>query len=295
VARERNGWNNYHIQYSQYKGEIDEDKEGFTVVECMDGECARPDYEQIFTDISEGHMAESISVSEKGIVVVGFPGYEDITPSTIPSSPPSLSSIPSLSPMDPPVDRLLAERLLDADDIFGIVKVYTLAGLHNAWNFTHDFNGGSIKDKDASFGKSVAISRDGLTIAIGNPGHNNAEGQVQVHTFDGENWTEDAVQILPPNANAGKFGEKIGLSHDGSHLVIAAALPNESSLNIAYVYRKSGLTWEKIPDDVGGDKNENGVFEDSFDNGVFVDSENLIVHARGSDDGDNIPMKSYQV
>lgn len=114
------------------------------------------------------------------------------------------------------------------------------------------------------FGRAVAASADGSTIAVGAPraqveGRGTA-GKVYVFTSDGENWVEQAIIQVPNAAAQSGLGSALALSDDGNTLVIGA--PGEdggasgitqtppadagtlSNSGAAYVYRRSGTTWQ---------------------------------------------------
>lgn len=110
------------------------------------------------------------------------------------------------------------------------------------------------------FGKALALSADGSTLAIGAdgedsshtgtfsvmPAHNtgNTEsGAAYVYTRSGSSWSQ---QAFIKAANAGTFdlfGFSVALSGDGSTLAVGAYLEGSTDSGAAYVFTRSGSTW----------------------------------------------------
>ncbi|HTL35184.1 MAG TPA: hypothetical protein VL326_18780 [Kofleriaceae bacterium] len=127
----------------------------------------------------------------------------------------------------------------------------------------------SNADPGDEFGESLAMSRDGTTIAVGAPleasgtraingdGANNSApdaGAVYVFRRSGDSWTQEAY-IKASNADpADQFGWSVALSGDGNLLVVGARGEDSIALSqptnnaatdagAAYVYARSGSTW----------------------------------------------------
>lgn len=121
----------------------------------------------------------------------------------------------------------------------GAVYVFTGAGA--SWSEVAYLKSTNIGQNDG-FGSSVALSSDGLKLAVGapdedsaatglngNPGDDSAPAAGAAYLFApaGGTWAQ-AVYVKPPNTNAGDFfGEALGLSADGATLVVGA--PGEAS------------------------------------------------------------------
>ncbi|HKQ83092.1 MAG TPA: FG-GAP repeat protein [Steroidobacteraceae bacterium] len=100
----------------------------------------------------------------------------------------------------------------------------------------------SVASVGDAFGASVAISADGTTLAIGDPGESGGStgingdvtnqsafqsGAAFVYVYDGIAWSRQAY-IKASNTGAGDgFGGGVALSDDGNRLVVSA--PNEDS------------------------------------------------------------------
>jgi trimeric autotransporter adhesin len=114
------------------------------------------------------------------------------------------------------------------------------------------------------FGAQVALSNDGLTLAVGVPRDDSAEGglegignqaapdagAVYVFTFVDGSWELQA--FLKPGSidSADQFGASIGLSATGDTLLVGApgddgAFNETSSAGAAYVFRRHGTQWSQ--------------------------------------------------
>ena len=127
---------------------------------------------------------------------------------------------------------------------------------------------------DDSFGRSVALSADGNTLAVGatredssatgingDQADNSApvSGAVYVFTRSGSLWEQQAY-IKASNTNAfDRFGESVSLSADGNTLAVGAVSKDSSATGIngdqtddsvfssgaVYVFTRSGSVWEQ--------------------------------------------------
>ncbi|WP_445908786.1 FG-GAP repeat protein [Yeosuana sp.] len=125
---------------------------------------------------------------------------------------------------------------------------------------------------DDNFGKSVSISADGNTLAIGvsnedsssvgingNQTDNSAANSGAVYIFirSGATWVQQAYIKSGSNSAGDLFGDSVGLSSDGNTLAVGA--PDEdggttgingdqtsntvSNAGAAYIFSRSGTTW----------------------------------------------------
>lgn len=155
-----------------------------------------------------------------------------------------------------------AGNLGDAPDKTGSAYVFTRDGFD--WE-----ERARLRAADANlvvandFGRAVAASANGGTIAVGAPSAqvagSGAAGKVYVFTGDGEDWTEQAMLQAPNAAAQSLYGRALALSDDGSTLVVGApqedggtsgtapAPPADggtlSNSGAVYVYRRSGSAW----------------------------------------------------
>jgi Flp pilus assembly pilin Flp len=106
-------------------------------------------------------------------------------------------------------------------------------------------------------GRSVAISSDGTTVAIGAPynsGGGSYAGQVRVYKNIAGTWTKIAADI-DGEAQNDYSGQSVAISSDGTTVAIGA--PNNSgggsSAGQVRVYQNITGTWTKIGTDFDGE------------------------------------------
>ena len=167
-------------------------------------------------------------------------------------------------------------------DYHGHVIIYHTEKVHtNDWRQRINFQFiGPYTDE--RFGECVAISEHGNIVAISSP--DNGNGLVYIFERDDSgtsfDWTQRGAP-LTPGSSVDHFGRKIGLSADGSVIVIAAD-------EMAFVY------YTDLADETGGyEILPFGTIDFSlidgvanFHDGVAINSNNLIVH--GKDNGGEI-------
>jgi len=108
-----------------------------------------------------------------------------------------------------------------------------------------------------NFGRSIALSADGTTLAVGangedsggNPGDDSAQdaGAAYVFTRTGASWNQQAY-IKPSSAIAfDQFGTSVALSADGSILAVGASSEASPVTNVgkAYVFTRTDTTWSE--------------------------------------------------
>ena len=98
--------------------------------------------------------------------------------------------------------------------------------------------------KDDYFGRSVSLSGDGNTVAIGAPGDVTKAGVVEISliTASGLNFQE----TLSGNSTGGEFGKSVSLNSDGATLAVGAPKVDNGSVTDsgeAYIYTRTGVTW----------------------------------------------------
>lgn len=91
-------------------------------------------------------------------------------------------------------------------------------------------------------GHSVAISRDGLTMAVGSPAGYNDSGFVTVFTRQSTsvNWVQQRVIAPTVSALSGSFGHDVDLSADGNALLVGIPGNTDSRGRAAAYFRKQG-------------------------------------------------------
>ncbi len=147
----------------------------------------------------------------------------------------------------------------------GAVYVFDRDG--NAWS-QQAYVKASNAGEDDQFGRAVALSADGRTLAVGAPwegsdGSSEADnslpgaGAVYLYRFDGQSWSQEAYLKASNPKEFDVFGSTVALSADGDILVVGAfgegstatglggdALDdNADEAGAVYLYRYDGGTW----------------------------------------------------
>ena len=136
----------------------------------------------------------------------------------------------------------------------GHVRVYNWSG--TAWvQKGVDIDGEAADDES---GRSVSMSSDGNTLAIGaiqNDGTGNNAGHVRVYNWSGTAWTQKGAGIDGEAAMDGS-GVAVSMSFDGNTLAIGATL-NGGITNYqrghVRVYEWSGTAWTQKGVDIDGE------------------------------------------
>ena len=136
----------------------------------------------------------------------------------------------------------------------GHVRVYGLVG--GTWTQVGaDIDGEATEDRS---GWSVALSSDGLTVAIGarqngGVGSRNA-GHVRIYEYNGSSWTQVGGDI-DGEAAADYSGDSVSLSSDGSTVAISAQLNDGNGRNAGHVriYEYNGSSWTQVGGDIDGE------------------------------------------
>jgi len=127
----------------------------------------------------------------------------------------------------------------------------------NAQSWTQlgmDIDGEAIQDHS---GRSVSLSADGLTLAIGadeNDGNGPNAGHVRVYKFLLGEWTQQGSDIDGETVGD-KSGRSVSLSADGLTLAIGAQLNDGNGIDAGHVrvYQWSGMVWTQQGADIDGE------------------------------------------
>ena len=158
------------------------------------------------------------------------------------------------------------------------------------------------------FGVAVAISRDGMTIAVGDTKKTTDrkyDGAVYVFTRETEDWSdlgEDAsANLLPPDDNewnpvpddrdwvefTESFGRAVAISADGSTVIVGAPehLPHGYNSGAAYVFTRPSDGWGTTLPDVATLTASDGMPLDRFGDSVAMsaDGQTVVVGSSGWD------------
>ena len=166
----------------------------------------------------------------------------------------------------------------------GHVRVYAWSG--SAWSqLGGDIDGEAAGDLS---GRSVALSSDGQTLAVGaygndGPSENSLDqrGHVRVYAWSGSDWTQLGSDIDGERAGDGS-GSSVALSSDGQTLAVGATGNGDNGRTAGHVrvYAWNGSAWTQLGGDIDGE-----AAGDS--SGVSValssDGHTLAVGANGND------------
>ena len=133
----------------------------------------------------------------------------------------------------------LAATATDEGDYYrGQVRVFGWMG-SNWQQMGGDIDGEAEND----YMESVAISSDGMVIAVGSPGNDdggNGGGSVRLFTWDGANWVQVGADIDGKVANE-SVGLRVSLSSDG-RIVAITGTGFGTPTGVARVYELNGAT-----------------------------------------------------
>lgn len=106
-----------------------------------------------------------------------------------------------------------------------------------------------------AFGKAVAISTDGSTIAISAPQRNTGAGSVYVFVRNGASWAQQAALTASNTQGDDRFGTALALTANGSILAVGAIGEDSGSTDpannsapdagAAYVFVRAGSVWSQ--------------------------------------------------
>jgi len=134
----------------------------------------------------------------------------------------------------------------------GHVRIYE----YSAGSWTQlgaDIDGEAAYDES---GRSVSLSSDGTTVAIGaiwNNGINGASGHVRVYEYSAGSWTQLGADIDGEAAND-YSGWSVSLSSDGTTVAIGAILNDGNGIaGHVRIYEYSAGSWTQLGADIDGE------------------------------------------
>jgi hypothetical protein len=134
------------------------------------------------------------------------------------------------------------------------------------------------------FGRSVALSRNGTTMAVGAWFHSSSRGQVQVFRYVNDAWTQTGADI-DGEASGDRFGCAVGLSDDGTIVAIGAYLNDGGGNSAGHVrvhrYNSTG-NWEQLGTDIDGEATND---ESGIQLSLSSDGYTIAIGARLNDGG----------
>jgi len=175
-------------------------------------------------------------------------------------------------------DTALVGGPLDEGEL-GAAWVFVRSG--STWRQQAEL-GGAAEEGEPLFGKSVALSADGDTAVIGDPGGHGQSGIAWVYTRSGASWTRDAKLEAAGEIGPGQFGAHVALSADASTALIGGVV-DDDGVGAAWVFTRSGSTWTQQAELTGGGEIGKG----RFGRGVALSAEGSTALVGASNDDDD--------
>jgi len=145
-------------------------------------------------------------------------------------------------------------------------------------------------DDDDRFGWTVAV--DGVVTLVGAFKHDEVAlnaGAVYAFRREGTTWVQEAELLASDGASTDRFGWAVGL--DGNVAIIGARTEDDSEADAgaAYVFRRSGTSWNQEAKLLATD----GAAGDDFGGSVAIDGDLIVVGAGRNDDGGDGSGSAY--
>ena len=102
---------------------------------------------------------------------------------------------------------------------------------------------------DAHAGAAVAVSADGVRMAVGNPDQTvsgaTTRGSVSIYKFEASSWNLEATITASNGATGNRFGASVAFDGDGSELIVGA--PGRSTnAGAVYFFSRTGTAWAQV-------------------------------------------------
>src|SRR5262249_45780917 len=120
----------------------------------------------------------------------------------------------------------------------GAVRVFTRSG--HTWSQQAKLTG--TEGANHSFGRDVALSSDGGTAVIGDPGARGGLGVAWVFTRAGASWSTQAALAGSDAVGRARTGRSVAVSADGDTALVGAWNDNGAT-GAAWVFTRSGTAW----------------------------------------------------
>lgn len=123
----------------------------------------------------------------------------------------------------------------------GAVWIYTRSG--TTWTVQGTKLTGTGATGAANFGRAVALSADGNTLAVGGSADNSNVGAVWAFTRTGTTWTQQGTKLVGTGeTGAGVLGISVALSADGNTLAVGGSADN-TNVGATWIFTRSSGTW----------------------------------------------------
>jgi hypothetical protein len=138
----------------------------------------------------------------------------------------------------------------------GAAWLYARTG--SGWSLVGTLTGGPEEGAEGRFGRSVALSADGSTAAVGGPSDLGGLGTAWVFTKSGSTWSQQGPMLTGgEEEGAGRFGAGVALSGDGNTVLVGGS-GDGGFKGAAWLFARSGSSWTQQGAKLTGSNDEEG-------------------------------------
>lgn len=130
---------------------------------------------------------------------------------------------------------------------------------------------------DDDLGWSIGVSGD--SVAIGAPGDDASRGSAYVFVRNGSSWSQQAKLVASDGAASSRFGFSISVDSDNTLVGAPQTLDGGKLSGAAYVFSRSGTSWQELQKLSAADGESN----DKFGGSVFIKGSSAVIGANGDD------------
>ncbi|HEX4466702.1 MAG TPA: hypothetical protein VH025_05905, partial [Solirubrobacteraceae bacterium] len=131
------------------------------------------------------------------------------------------------------------------------------------------------------FGRSVAMSADGSTVVVGDPGSGKRTGTAWIFARSGDAWRQQARLTGAGERGAGQFGRSVAMAADGATALIGAFNDNGGK-GAAYTFERTGDAWAQSAKIAGAEEVGPSLFGRSV--ALSGDGETAAIGGTGDDE-----------
>jgi IPT/TIG domain/FG-GAP repeat len=169
----------------------------------------------------------------------------------------------------------------------GAAWVFNRSGTE--WHLTQELQGGQEETAEGHFGRSVALSGDGRTAAVGATTDLSGRGAVWIFALSeppdaSAQWSQQGPKIGGgEESGTAYFGGSVALSGDGETLLVGGSYDNEGS-GAAWLFTRSGsgasATWAQLGPKLTGGAEEVGKGHFGYGIALSAEGSTALVGAR---------------
>jgi FG-GAP repeat len=172
--------------------------------------------------------------------------------------------------------RMVVGAYVD-DSSTGSAYVYVRSG--SSWIEEQKLTASNATAGD-QFGSIVSMSSDGSRIVVGAYAAMNNRGAAYVYVRSGTTWTEEQELIATDGVSGDRFAYSAAISPDGTRIILGAYTASNTA-GAAYVFARSGSSWNQEQKLVGSDIATGD--REGISVGISGDGSRAIVGAYGDD------------